>query len=71
MSKADDSEEEAKDDEVKPPRAKSAYNYFIADYQSKIPEGTAAGDRMGLCSAAWKAFSDSEKKKYDKMHDED
>jgi hypothetical protein len=69
LTKVDESEEEAKEDEVKPPRAKSAYNYFIADYQSKIPEGTAPGDRMGVCSAAWKASSDSERKKYEKMHD--
>lgn len=71
LAKAEDSEEKAKDDEIKPPRAKSAYNYFISEYQSKIPEGTANSDRMGLCSAAWKALSDSEKKKYDKLHDAD
>lgn len=67
----EESEEEEKVETVQPARVKSAYNCFVADYQKQIPESTKNTDRMGMCSAAWKALSDADKKKFDLMHDAD
>lgn len=71
--KTDEKEEEKNENAVKPTRAISAYIYFSNEMVPKIKqdEGISHKAAMGRAGEIWRGYSESDKAKYDKMHDDD
>jgi hypothetical protein len=66
-------EKEEKADELKPPRAISAYIYYSNDVVPKIKAelGISHKEAMGEAGKRWGTMTAADKKPYDALHDKD